>query len=131
MWLTTYGNKPVDRIFSELFDTRSAESNFSGISVYDKDDKLHVRADLPGLKKEEIRLEIKKGYLTISADRKVEIEKDAKVFAWGSSEYHFARSVKLPYAVDEDAVDAKYEDGVLTITLPRTEESKPKAIEIN
>ena len=131
MWMTTYRNNPIDKFFNDFFETAHVENHHHGVSVFDKDDTLHVRADLPGLNKEEIGLEVKDGYLSISAERKVEKEKNAKIYTWGSSEYNFKRTVKLPYGIEADKVDAKYENGVLTVTLPRAEESKPKSILIN
>ena len=131
MWLTTHRNNGIDRLVNEFFASQSTANHFGGLSVYEKEDTLHVRADLPGVKKDEINLEIKDGYLKVSAERKVEVDKKAKVYTWGSHEYQFSRSVKLPYPVDESKVDAKHENGVLSIALPRAEDSKPKQILVN
>jgi len=130
MWLTTSNYKPADRFFDDFF-TPAQKVSHNGLSVYDKDNVLSVKADLPGLEKKDINLEVKDGNLNISADRKVEIDEKAKVYTWGTADYQFSRSIKLPYAVDEGKIDAQYESGVLTVSLPRSEESKPKQIVVN
>ena len=127
---------PAHAFFNEFFDApafegRGERSHAAGISVYEKDTTLYVRADLPGVKKEEIKLEVKDGYLLISAERKVEVDKEAKVYAWGAREYNFNKRVKLPHAIDQDKIDAKHENGVLTVSIPAAEEAKPKSVVIN
>jgi HSP20 family protein len=94
-------------------------------------DKLEVRTDMPGLKAEDIKVEVTGNTLRISGERKEEKEEKGKT-------YHrverrsgtFARAVTLPCAVKEDKVTAECQDGVLTVTLPKSEEAKAHTVKV-
>jgi HSP20 family protein len=92
---------------------------------------IEVRMDLPGLKPEEIDIQLANGVLTISGDRKEEKEEKGKTFHRVERRHgSFSRSVTLPSAVAEDKVDAQYHDGVLTIALQKTDEAKSRKIKV-
>jgi HSP20 family protein len=92
---------------------------------------IEVRMDMPGMKAEEIDIQLNHGMLTISGERKDEKEEKGKTFHRVERHYgSFSRSVTLPSAVAEDKVDAQYHDGVLTVTLQKTEEAKSKKIKV-
>ena len=100
--------------------------------LFEDQDKLTVRAELPGLKKDQIKLTLKDDVLIVSGERKQETD------AQNSDQIRrerlfgtFERSVSLPYPVNQAAISASYEDGVLTISLPKAEEAKPRQIAIN
>lgn len=92
---------------------------------------VEVRMDLPGLKPEDIDIQLANNVLTISGERKAEKEEKGKT-------YHrverrrgtFSRSLTLPTAVAEDKVDAEYREGVLTVTLQKTDEAKSRKIKV-
>ena len=93
--------------------------------LYEDKDNFFFRAELPGLKKDDIHVELGEGVLTVSGTR--------KSFAGdGQAERtaEFSRSVSLPARVQESAINARYEDGVLTVTLPKAEEVKPKRVAV-
>ncbi len=125
----------LDRLFDFALPNRDS-GLFSGwtpaLDVHDEKDKLVVKVELPGLKKEDINLSIHDGALSVSGERKVENErKEGETFR---SERHFGRfqrSVTLPVAVDAGKVTASYQDGILSIDLPKAEEAKPKQIEVS
>jgi HSP20 family protein len=99
------------------------------VSVFEDAEKLYVEVDLPGLKLEDIRIEITEGnVLTIEGERKLpEVPKGI----WHRQERgfgKFARALELPYPVEMGQVEARFEQGVLFITLPRAEAAKPKRI---
>ena len=99
--------------------------------IKENDKEFIVKFDIPGVKKDQVSIEIENNRLTVSGERKEEKEeKDEKHFL--SETYHgsFMRSFNLPSAVDEDKVDAKYQDGVLTIKVPKTEVAKSKKVKI-
>jgi len=79
-----------------------------------------VRAELPGVSREAINVEMVDGYLTVNATRKE-----------GEESFSLTRSVSIPEAVQADKVAATYENGVLTVTLPKQEKAKPRKIAIN
>ncbi len=102
------------------------------IDVVDEKDHLLVKADLPGLNKDDIRVSIEDGVLSIQGEKKEETEEKKKGYLRAERFYgSFFRSVSLPSAVDDTKVKASYKDGVLELTLPKKEEAKPKQIKVD
>lgn len=102
------------------------------IDLYDDKDNVIVKAELPGMKKEEIEVSLHDGALSISGERKSEEKfEDAETYRSERFEGRFHRTVTLPANVKGDQVKAQYKDGVLTVTLPKAEEAKPKQIEVS
>lgn len=92
---------------------------------------IEIRMDLPGVKAEEVDIQLANGVLTISGDRKEEKEEKGKTFHRVERRHgSFSRSVTLPSNVAEDKVEAQYHDGVLTVTMQKTEEAKSRKIEV-
>ncbi len=127
----------LSRLFDLSLPGFTGDANpFSGwapaLDVYQDKDNVLVRAELPGLKKEEIELSLHEGVLTLSGERKRE-EESQKGTSTRSERFFgkFERSVELPGTVDSTKVTAAYKDGILTVTLPKAEEAKPKQIQIN
>lgn len=112
----------IDRLFE------SALADFAGpasaprfpVDLYEDKDNTYVRAELPGVNRDAINVEMVDGYLNISASRKQ-----------GDESFSLNRSVSIPEAVQADKVSATYENGVLTVTLPKQEQAKPRKIAIN
>lgn len=111
---------------------RSVEERFTAaIDVRETDDAYIVEADVPGIKKEDVHIEVNDDVLTIKGERKGEHEEKRK-------DYHrierqsgsFRRCIRIPGGFKSDAVDAKFEDGVLRVTLPKLEDAKPRRIEV-
>ena len=101
------------------------------IDVYEDKDNLVVRAELPGLKKEDIDISLHDGVLTLSGERKQDqTHADAETYRAERFVGRFQRSLTLHAPVNADKVRASYTDGVLTVTLPKTEAAKPKQITI-
>ena len=108
---------------------------FSGwspaLDVYQDDDHLFVKIELPGMKKEEMQISLHENTLTVSGERKNEREtKEGEAFRSERFFGRFHRSVTLPTPVDPKEVKAQYKEGVLTVTLNKAEEAKPRQIEI-
>ncbi len=102
------------------------------VDIFDNQKEIVVKADLPGLKKEEINVSVEDNILSIRAEKKEEKEiKKDKYYRterfWGS----FVRNLELPNNVDAQKIDANYKDGVLEIKLPKIEGEKPKQISVN
>jgi HSP20 family protein len=108
---------------------------FSGwtpaLNLYQNNDDVVVVVELPGMRKEEIDISLHDGTLTVSGERKTEAGTADR--AERSERYvgSFRRSIALPTRVDSHKVSATYKDGILTITLPKSEEAKPKQIQVN
>ncbi|MES1168742.1 MAG: Hsp20/alpha crystallin family protein [Oleiharenicola lentus] len=111
----------IDRMFE------SALSDFAApalaprfpVDLYEDKDNTYVRAELPGVSREAINVEMVDGYLNLSASRKQ-----------GEETFSLNRSIAIPEAVQADKVAASYENGVLTVTLPKQEQVKPRKIAI-
>ena len=127
----------LDRLFespwTELARTSQLLSGWTpALDVHEDKDNFVVRAELPGMKREDIDVSLHDGALSISGERKTEKKyEEAEVYRTERFFGKFQRTVTLPAAVAADKVKAQYQDGVLTITLPKTEEAKPKQIDVN
>ena len=95
------------------------------MDLYEDKDNNYVRAELPGLTRDDIAIELVEGYLTINGNRKV-TDDDGKVVETIS----LSRSISVPAAIVADKIAAAFEHGVLTVTLPKREEVKPKKVTI-
>ncbi len=124
----------LDRLFETAltsFADAPASTRFP-VDLYEDKDNVYVRAELPGVAREEVNVEMVEDYLTISATRKNTRQPDTKTdgeTGTGQS-FSLSRSVNIPEEVQADKVSALYENGVLTVTLPKREETKPKKITV-
>lgn len=101
------------------------------IDMYEEKDELVMRAELPGIKKEEVDIQLEGECLTIKAEKKQEeVAEDATHYACERCFGYYSLSVSLPFPVDADRVSATLEDGVLEIKLPKAEEAKSRHIEV-
>lgn len=101
------------------------------VDVLETDTEFQIRAELPGIEKEQVSLAVEEGVLTISGRREQEKEENGKRYhkierAYGS----FARSFTVPDIVDQHKVSAEFKNGVLTVRLPKSEKARPKSIEV-
>lgn len=102
------------------------------VDIEESDDEYLIKADLPGVDKKDIKVKLENGVLSIRGEKTTEKETGKGTRRHRSERFHgsFARSFTLPDAVKADKVDANYKDGVLVLTIPKADESKPKAIDI-
>ncbi len=101
------------------------------IDVFEKEDRFVVKAELPGMKEEDIDVSIVGDTLTIKGEKKTESEaKEEDYYCCERSYGGFLRSIALPANVDANKIEASYEDGVLEIALPKAPEIKPKKVPI-
>jgi HSP20 family protein len=127
----------LDRLFeSPLAEWARGSNLLSGwtpaLDLYEDKDNLFVKVELPGMKREEIEVSLHEGSLSISGERKSEQKhQNADVYRAERFFGRFQRTVVLPTPVASDKVKAQYKDGILTVTLPKTEEAKPKHIDVN
>ena len=111
-----------------LFDSAFAPA----IDVVEEKDNYLVKADLPGLSKDDVNVAIQDNFLTIKGERKHEVEKKESNFYHQERVYgQFVRTVELPARVEASKVTANFKDGVLQVTLPKSEEAKPKEIKVS
>jgi len=127
--------KEVDQLMGRFFTGSNGENalNFWAprVNVAEKEDAYEVTADLPGMKPEEVNVELKNGELLISGQRNEEHVESGKT--WHRVERHsgqFRRMIRLGDDVSTDKVSAEYKDGVLRIHVPKSDEAKSRKIEV-
>jgi len=127
----------IDRLFEEpLAELTRGSQLLSGwtpaMDVHEDKDNIYARIELPGMKKEDIDLSLHGDTLSVSGERKSESKvEEGEVYRAERFFGRFQRTVELPTPVAVDKVKAQYKDGILTVTLPKAEEAKPKQIFVN
>jgi HSP20 family protein len=127
----------MDKLFEDSFVRPSrglaalGEVGAPALDVYQTANDVVVRATLPGVKSEDVTIDIIGETLTIKGETKAEQEIKKEDYLYQETRYgSFSRSVVLPGGLKTDKAEATMEDGVLTLTIPKTEETKPKAIKV-
>jgi len=101
------------------------------VDISEDDNNFYLNVELPGMKREDVKVNYDDGLLTVSGERKTETEnKDKNYLRVERTFGKFERSFRIPTHVIQDKIDAQFENGVLLITLPKAEEAKPKQIEV-
>ena len=120
---------------SRLFDNSSTSPEVAwspALDVHADKDRYFVSLELPGLKKEDIKISLHEGVLTVAGERKDDrVVKDGETFRSERFFGKFERGVKLLAAVDSAKITASYKDGILMVELPKAEEAKPKEIAVS
>jgi len=126
----------VNRLFDSFFGRRAdaaggARRWIPAMDLVETEDSLVLRADLPGMDRDDIEIEVKDGVLTVSGERQAEHETEREGYHRVERSFgRFSRSLGLPRGVDPSAVTANFERGVLEVRLPKPEERKATRIEI-
>ncbi|GIU94264.1 MAG: heat-shock protein [Gaiellaceae bacterium] len=123
----------MSRFMNGLFEGpgRVTQSWVPALDVWETDSEVVYAFDLPGVPEDKISIEVKDDTLTVSAEReKTEEVKDENFYRFERRYGTFSRAVGLPQGVDPDKVQARYENGVLEIRVPKPEEQKPRKIEL-
>lgn len=101
------------------------------VDISETDKAYLIKAEIPGVKKEDVKVTIDDGMITIQGERKMEKEeKDKKFHRIERSYGSFVRSFRLPDGVDESKAKAEFKDGMINVTLPKSEKAKTKAVEV-
>jgi len=127
----------MDRLFDEFFGVTPVRREGAvslwapAMDVREDKDNFYIEAELPGMKKEEIQLEFANNVLMIKGERKFERTEEKENYHFMERSYgSFYRSLSLPRTVDGEKISAEFKDGLLTVTIPKKEEVKPKKVEI-
>ena len=129
--------REMDRLFEDFFGDKGGFLSEAGkwmpaVDVSETDDNIIVKAELPGMKSDDIDVSVQGDVLVIKGEKKEETEEKKENFHLIERRRgEFARSIRIPVPVDQDKVSAKYENGVLAVTLPKKEESKAKQIKVD
>ena len=126
----------LNRLFSDFFGRTSQDQNLTpwapAVDIAEGEHELVVKADLPDIKPEELDIRVENNILTIRGERKFEKKAEEKNYLRVERSYgSFARSFSLANTVNTEAIKADYKDGVLTLSIPKREEAKPKQIKVN
>jgi HSP20 family protein len=127
----------MNRLFNTFFDEGENGQRQPGrrwapaVDLFEREDTLVLKADLPGLGEDDVKIEVHENVLTISGERHADFEDKQNGYyrverAFGS----FSRSLTLPEGVDTDKISASFDNGVLEVTIPKPEQRKPRRIEI-
>jgi HSP20 family protein len=123
----------INRLFGDSFRDIPATRGFvPAVDVLEKEDQITVKADLPGMNRDDLQVTVHDGVLTIRGSREhsEEVKEDNFSHVERSSGT-FARSVQLPVEVESTKISASYKDGVLTIEAPKSAEARPRTIDVN
>ena len=126
----------LERMFEDFFDHNEVlEEKMSHVYPYlnmeEDEDAFYVSVEIPGMKKEDIKISFQENVLTISGEKQEEKKKEGKSYHRIERNFgKFSRSVSIPSGVRLDKIGAEYENGVLYVTVPKAEEAKPKMIEV-
>ncbi|MBU4185072.1 MAG: Hsp20/alpha crystallin family protein [Proteobacteria bacterium] len=129
----------INRMFNEAFaSSKDFEDEVSmsawrpAVDIFDTDNAIVIKAELPGIKKDNVSIDVKGNVLTIKGERSFDKEiKEENYYRKERSFGKFQRSFTLPEAVNPEAIKANFKNGVLEIEVPKPEEKKPKQISIN
>ncbi len=126
----------LNRVFNDVFERAGEESNLTSwapaVDIFETEHELVVKADLPDVDPKDLDIGVENNILTIRGERKFEKKVSEDEYlrverAYGS----FSRSFSLANTVNAEAIKADYQNGVLTLTIPKREEAKPKQIKVN
>ena len=130
---------PFDKMFDSMVESQFPDivksvgvkpyqgSAYPKVNVYEYDDKIGIVAEIPGLNKKQLNVDVEDGVLTISGDKHSTFEEDgAKVIRRELKQSSFKRSFELGEQLDGDNIAANFKDGVLSVSIPKIEPEKPK-----
>ncbi len=118
-------------LFGDRWPLPTISIKAPSLDVFEEKDELVVKADLPGMNKDEIEVTVTENVVTIKGEKKKEEEVKEKDYYRRERSYgSFVRSVELPCEVKSDQIKANFKDGVLEVRMPKTEEAKKKAVSI-
>jgi HSP20 family protein len=125
----------INRLFDGAFDRSSDEGNLTpwapAVDIFETEHNLIVKADLPDVKPEELDIRVENNILTIRGERKFEKKVNENNYLRVERSYgSFSRSFSLSNTVNTESIQAEYKNGVLTLSIPKREEAKPKQIKV-
>lgn len=122
----------MQRDMDSLFTRMGRPGNrFPSMNLYDGDDRVTAEFIVPGMKKEDVGITFENGVLTVKGERKGSVDEKYEAVREECNCGAFTRSVDIPVQVDIEKISADLKNGILTVTLPKSEEAKPKQISIN
>lgn len=115
----------TDRVFSNLWPFHGTDL-FPAVNIKESDEAFHTEMAVPGFSKKDFKIDVEGSYLTISAEKERETNESNERYTKKEFESKsFSRTFNLPENVDEDKIEAVYQEGMLQLTIPKKEKSKP------
>jgi len=141
MTLVKFNNRPVSKVFNSVFDDffnqfpanwNDSSLNNPPVNIHETKDAYHVELSAPGLNKEDFKLNVEEGLLTIGYEKKEEAKnEDYKTVRREFTQRSFKRTFTIDEKIDTDNIQAKYDQGVLKLHLPKKEQAKVSPKQIN
>ncbi len=122
--------RAVNSLFRDLPTQSRGRTYYPPLQMVDKDDTLVIKAELPGVNKDEVELTVLGDTLTIAGEKKLPADEGVTYIRHERPHGRFRRLIDLPYSADQDKITASFKDGILTVTLPKAEEAKPRQIAV-
>jgi len=123
-------NRMIDQLLNDSFDSAS-ETFKAPVDIFETDKEFEIQLSVPGMSKNDFKIEVNEDNLTISGERKLVKEGSEKKFHSIETSYgNFSRSFSVPKNIDQDNIKASYENGILSLTLPKSEKSLEKKIKV-
>lgn len=130
-WTAPAFGRLFDDWFTHGIQAATTRSLRPAMDVEEDENSIVIRAELPGIAKEEVNVTLEDGVLSITGEKRTDRETKEKSYHLVERTFGaFQRSISLPTGVDGDKADAQFENGVLTITVPKSEAAKPKRLQI-
>jgi HSP20 family protein len=124
-------NDVFDSLLNDSFIGDKLVARVPAVNIAENDNEFHIELAVPGLKKEDFKINLDKNILTVSAEKKSENAEETKKFSKREYSYNsFVRSFTLPDSVDHSKIEADYTDGILKLTIAKREEAKFQSREI-
>jgi len=121
----------IENGLNRIFSGFSEDAGYPGLNLWTGEDRALVTAEVPGVQSDNIDISMKDNSLTISVERKAEEISNARFLRGERPHGKFARTIRLPFRVDASRTEATFKNGVLTISMHRAEEDKPRKIKVN
>lgn len=126
--------RDIDRLFDNVWDGYSTQNGMTwapAMDVLERENEIQCTFELPGLSPDDVEITVENGVLTVSGERKYEEDKEQNGTRYTERRYgRFQRSFTLPEHVDSEQISAKFENGVLTLTLPKSAQARARRIQI-
>ncbi|MBA3037790.1 MAG: Hsp20/alpha crystallin family protein [Desulfobacterium sp.] len=127
----------INRIFDDVVRSRDVEDDINlytwkpAVDIYNDNGSINITAELPGVDKKDVSVDIKDNTITIKGERVIDKEtKEENYYRRERKSGSFHRAFTLPYAVSSDTIKAKFKDGILRVEIPKPEEEKPRQISV-
>ncbi|WP_428940447.1 Hsp20/alpha crystallin family protein [Fontivita pretiosa] len=123
-------NRLLEDFFEDLPTVRSFGAGYPAVNLWEDADQAYLECELPGMSMDDVEVYVTGNEVTISGQRKIADHPQANWHRRERTSGRFSRTLSLPWEIDADKVQAKLQDGVLTVTLPKCESCKPKKVQV-